>query len=1560
MATISESISSRANALAKMTGNDFDVPMEMIQKHFKDIGDSPEKLRAALNLLFVPQFKPTFAAKPASGLARLEDIDFLGTRNPEQGQQPFRMFDIETGNLVSYPAIGERGQYCMLSHRWKGEELTLSYIKYAQREDFERSKDPNYKEKSGTRASNDMSLVLDQCLIDIANQMVVIKTLYDDKAVVTKGEFNVEKLLIQRLKSKALGESLGWAKKEKDRANSGLKFADMDSKIISNLINKARDGVDEKMKGLQSTGDSSSEATKTSTAHNQRIDEMVSDAKEKAEDATDKLGEFEKRYSKVQDDVEFFMQHNRLRDALDELVRRLQRWKSAIKVHNAIEEAKKIFKTRPFQNRERRYLWTDTCCIDKANFGELSESLSLMGDWYADADFCLVHLDTNFNESDAAKDWRLFLGRLPDLRKFPDMAEHVELLPEPLSEEEVKRLENVDELQDEEKSERMKAREEKGKALAAWKAEHLNDTKIISGIDEIELHEPEWSTRAWTLQELVMSKTTYYVNSEWTPLSRPAESLGFLYYLIPFIALYTEGAKSDGDRPTSSLSDALPLATILDEDTPHTMGGTLKGLVDGIQDTYTSLPWPPEVWARRKEIASKKAKQNERGLEETKRGEVGLGRAKRSEMVAMKAKQEASQIKKALQIATILDVLGFRFPADMNTETAVSEMARSVYLAAADLKNGESSLSEDGKKRFELLQRVMRHVPDTLAGPGDGQRGEEEERWEKKTQDEKNEEAAQDAINFLLRCLVEETKTLVMDDRKCLARFGKIDPLTSWQKGTRRNAFSAQSVMLISGDRTATKATDHAYGLIGVLGVQFPPFHAEGYAAALARLLDQVVIAHNDVSVFNWTGLDMGSPVRGRSLYPASHAAYSKGEDKGRSYNILLSTEIQGKMQDVMATYDNVINVLEKAIDFIKEKKRKNLPFDWIKKIIEVIKDSSFEIIQGELNSVRKIVGYILLNCDDLLRQPPPEDASAKDTKPSSEKGLAFSGLIKRPTLPSPTISLPSPTLSLPSFKVPGIAKKDEEPEKPSTSSKKGSRFGGFGKGIKTPSFGTSKQEPEPSAEVSPPPQSLPVETLSRTSTLVPERESDILSSDNPPDPTAQPWEHLNQDVKQYLDDFPTANKENKKRTQLSLPEDIEKIEHDFSKRPEADGNKSSEKVASEIRPGPDVDEGTISPNPIIVNNSGIESLFDVQRVIVTMLDPEKLRRQVARAAGPRDKISGWCSISTGFARVVVGFSCQRRILEQELDVIQAVDTKVLKGEGLKRSRGLIGGLHLLKAGAPRTAVTEEDQGGDTKEHQGTDDKEAETVNEDKNNTKEELLVSRMIDFIQEPALELVAGEWVLARFSNVPGANWFLCHLELGAGPGQYYGHRIASSEIDFSNASPEDGLVNAWQTYMDRKKRKLCKILGEYLRSRESAKQGDERLKEGMSFTMQGVAGLKARAGYGEGSPVPDTPATEAEKDLKGEDGVESGNDSDGDDDFWDDMIDKGKAAAMAFGDYTYNAAVEKFFEMHAHHLEKTLAASVLKRTPKKLRTAVENINDNKSFLPTMFKSHTRVHMF
>ncbi len=43
---------------------------------------------------------------------------------------------------------------------------------------------------------------------------------------------------------------------------------------------------------------------------------------------------------------------------------------------------------------------------------------------------------------------------------------------------------------------------------------------------------PEWAERGWTLQELVLSRTTF-VNSAWEPLGRPVEGLGPYYYVLP-------------------------------------------------------------------------------------------------------------------------------------------------------------------------------------------------------------------------------------------------------------------------------------------------------------------------------------------------------------------------------------------------------------------------------------------------------------------------------------------------------------------------------------------------------------------------------------------------------------------------------------------------------------------------------------------------------------------------------------------------------------------------------------------------------------------------------------------------------------------------------------------------------------------------------------------------------------------------------------------------------------------------------------------------------------------
>jgi hypothetical protein len=560
---------------------------------------------------------------------------------------------------------------------------------------------------------------------------------------------------------------------------------------------------------------------------------------------------------------------------------------------------------------------------------------------------------------------------------------------------------------------------------------------------------------------------------------------------------------------------------------------------------------------------------------------------------------------------------------------------------------------------------------------------------------------------------------------------------------------------------------------------------------------------------------------------------------------------------------------------------------------------------------------------------------------------------------------------------------------------------------MKTPSFSLSKKgNNDASAAKETVVTEAPVEPPTQQPAEAPDAEPmDVVADPPPPYEEAQTsligsaWQAVDQVVMQYLVS-PTD------QLKSSLPAELQDIKTELLEG----GGSSAYAIQRHVSQEQGLD--TISPNPIIVNNSGIEGLFDIQRVIITMIDPDKLRGQIAKAASPHDKISGWCSISTGFARVITSFACERRILEQELDAIEAIEAKVLreqdKGKGERRGARLLKSLNLTRIGKRSAAkygaetkegdkdeLKETAEGGADEGSEETADGEEAGANDNDNgndaqqegeeganddpdngNTEEERLVSRMVEFIQEPQLEFVAGEWVLARFSGAPGANWFLCHLELGPVPGQFHGHRIATGAIDFHDSTPEPGLVNVWQTYMERKKRKMCYILNGYTQSRMTAMDSQEKLKTGMELGRQslnsltkGVGGFQLNSpGFQLNSPGGLKSPTEQGQQEEGGGGrnressgaVEKDDeDSDG-----EDMLDKvlahGKLAVKLLGEHTVLAVVEKILEMRADHLDKTLATAVLKRTPKSLRTAVENMNDNRSFLPAMFHSSTRVHMF
>ncbi|KAK4223687.1 hypothetical protein QBC38DRAFT_43915 [Podospora fimiseda] len=1427
--------SSQGMAMVKDLVDSIDITPEMIKKTVEEVGESPEKLRAILNLWFVPRFKPSFVpAQHHRPSASPGDVEFLGLTRRAQTPTPRRMFDIETGNLVdNWPAIGARGQYCMLSHRWKGEEIQLGDIKEARRKDLERAKagiTPN--------GGSDVEIIMRQCKLDIKEQQEVIEKLH--KVAEPNKPFSLAELLEKRLTSKSVDGTFGWAKREDEQARTMLRFAEMERKVFTSVINQVHQSVDEKMQGLRpAQQDSSTDGINAANG-------VVNEAAKKASAAKKTLDEARSRFNSSQSDIQYFQQHPRLRDSLDEMVTRLQRWKSAIKLENSISEASKIFKNKLFQYRERRYLWTDTCCIDKPNFGELSDSLSLMGDWYADAEFTLVQLDTSFNEADALKDWRRF---------------------------------------------------EAEEANQPWEESFAN----IENFHTIGNHKPEWSDRAWTLQELVMSKTTFYVNSLWTPLSRPVESLGYFYHLIPFIEIYTSG-------DCHNLYRALPSM-------PNKLGGYWANLKVGhiLEGLHSSAELD------------------------------GIAFLKHIDGDPSSDSSETAAIKAAQEMIILLDGLGVRIPKDLEVETATSEIAQAVYLAAADLCRPEGN-----PQGQTLLADFINTCKDRPA--------KEEVADETESLEEQQEKLIQHAINFVLQCLVAETKSLVLNDREYIAKFGQVEQLAGWQSGMARTGFSAQSVLEVSGKRTATVETDRAYALMGVLGVRFTTFSAEGYPKALARLLDEVIITHNDVSVFNWSGMDMGSPIRGRSMYPAAHTAFGNQEDRGRRYNLILSADVQGKMEEVMRTYHGVINILQNAIEVVKDKKRKDLPFSWIDQIIKLLQSNGFQKLKPEMESVGKIIRYVIKNC---VQEVPPSTATAapateEEKAPSRLSLPSLSKTSTMSTLSDSLPSLPSPPISLSSLTSWGSSSTAQEKEKESPgnggSTKKGSRFGlSKGLGIKAPSFGTSKKIAEPTVQTPPPVQS-PVSPEPTSSNVPP---SSITRK-----PT---WVDFDENISTYLQ----SPEEERPKRRETLPEEVKTIDLDVASMSESDHS------TTHVNPGDD--HSTISPNPIIVNNSGIEGLFDIQRVVVTMIDAEKLRRQVSKAVSPRQKISGWCSISTGFSRVVTSFSCEKSILERQLDVIQTIEATVLceqdKSEGEKRSAKLLKTLKVTKRTVENVAEEGASQagkvvsnnttgGGQAGDKNGDEAEGAE--NEDSDNTEEERLVSRMIEFIQEPSLKLVAGEWVLARFSGTPGANWLLCHLELGSSPSVFYGHRIATGEIDFTSSTPEPGLVNAWQTYMNRKKRKMCYILDKYLESRKFGKQGEEKRQTGTTLAMQGVnTAMKGVEGYTPG--LPRLPSWS--KEGGGEQPVQEENGDDGSDDeenVFGKILNQSKLAALAFRDYTVLAVVEKLFEMRASHLDKTLSARVLKRTPIALRSAVENLSDNRSLMPAMFHSSTRVHMF
>lgn len=111
-----------------------------------------------------------------------------------------------------------------------------------------------------------------------------------------------------------------------------------------------------------------------------------------------------------------------------------------------------------------RYVWIDTCCIDKSSSAELSEAINSMFQWYQDAEVCYAYL------ADVELEQRL--GPAGELAKEPESAALV------------------------------------GSVTAA-------------------LHESRWFTRGWTLQELLAPPDVVFFSAAWRELGT-RDTLAFL------------------------------------------------------------------------------------------------------------------------------------------------------------------------------------------------------------------------------------------------------------------------------------------------------------------------------------------------------------------------------------------------------------------------------------------------------------------------------------------------------------------------------------------------------------------------------------------------------------------------------------------------------------------------------------------------------------------------------------------------------------------------------------------------------------------------------------------------------------------------------------------------------------------------------------------------------------------------------------------------------------------------------------------------------------------------
>ncbi|KAF7162454.1 hypothetical protein CNMCM5623_007745 [Aspergillus felis] len=1265
-------------------------------KRFKDVAldqNQKHRLRRILNHFLTPSVKPKFVddEDTVDYGSSLPD-DWLA-KTDEDLKTPARMIDIDTMNMVPTYNLGVQDQYCIVSHSWKGSEIT--YSDFTQAKTFHPTKRAANAESDET--SNDVSNVVNKCKADILELQNKIESALPHVKTTRDGKRPDDITMLLEWYADAHGAEydLGSTQKKLHEATatstSAAREADYYRRLWETITTLNEEGS--KKGGNKADLAVSAQNTEMQQVY-KAITRLTEDAEKTRKEAEEKHQKAVTSRAAADDKIVFFEQNREMAYGIDALLTALQHIRSSRKILGSIAQAKKLFNAH-FPSGGKRYVWLDTCCINKGDTYELTESLALMGDWYTNADLCLVHLDTPRDERAWIEEWKYWKDPSYD--------------PVPLN------MTSFDKIG----------------------AEGSEEEKKQGQV--------EWATRGWTLQELVLSKVTYYVNSHWQNLVRPVEVLGPLYFLRPFILRYLQ-------HPYVKLYNAVSMEQI---------------------DKLRELLSPEFI------------------------------------------KPDAS---KEEELITMLQTLGFVAPRGLQEKLAESQLGKAVLTATQKLPKILNDLLAN--KNISDAASLSKFTVEGAV----------------------NEKVA--LFNHLLADLIRLADKQILDDRKFIAKFSKIENMTNWIAGDGLSNSSASTSLVTASERVTTVATDRAYSLMGILGVRFPAFPAEGLPKALARLLDEVVIAYNDVSVFNWSGKHSGSPLHGRSLYPASIDAFvdptnhpmvkSRAQTSKKILDLFRAQRVRQSK-----TAGNVNMLLAEILALSKKLPEQCSVFENLGGLATKIKSAEFENLKKRIGDLKGIVVR--------LREFVPDEAD----EASKDQSLAgkLNNTMERVGSFSKSLKFEAPKFEAPKFEVPKL-------EAPNLRS-----FGWVKKGSAQP---VEKAHPsEPATPATPAvTQKSPVQKKIDDLNEVIQKVIDAIGNSDKPE--AEPAK-----------DVPL-------HTEVAKEDALEAAENTVSFETQEDKRMTC-------------------PNPITVTSGGIRGIFDIQRIIVTMVEPEVLRSKV-RTAVRGQKIDGWCTISTGLSMTLVAFCAERDVLAQQLDLADVIKSYLEPEDSAHKDASA---LPLKKS--------------------KTEDSEKGLLADIKNEkTPEQAKVARMINFVQKQDLHGIAGEWVLARFSGTPGAKWFLCRLELGAG-NDFYGHRIPTDAFSFEDAAPEQGIIQYWHKFTMEKKARTCDTLDMYLNRQKLWSKAGRNL-ESLS-------------------------TVENPSENSGEDSWETA---------WEIIQNVSLDKVVNLGMMTGQAVGGLGAELWANHLEGRIEKGALKRIPVSLRTPVRDLDHNRKLLPVMFHAGREMHMF